>query len=40
MKESHILSRGVALQIDALRKKLRILIDHNSHAPDLEKFAS
>jgi len=25
-------------EIDALRKKLRILIDHNSHAPDLEKL--
>ena len=25
------------LQIEALRKKLRILVDHNANAPDLEK---
>ena len=27
-------------QIEALRKKLRILVDHNRNAPDLEKLAA
>ena len=27
----------LCLQIEALRKKLRILVDHNANAPDLEK---
>ena len=36
----HSAPRGKLPQIEALRKKLRILVDHNSNAPELEKLAA